>query len=165
MKKLMLAALVSLAILPGCGKKNDAAVSGVGVAAIGTATVGLQGSCFYMNVAYGSGATVTFSGNGGISPYTGALQAQLQGASVSLPGVTHTRTNSAGDTMQVYVPGSPGSYSTAYAVAYLHPITVAYLQARSMQVCGIQIDSPVASGTLTMSSRIYSQYGYSGISL
>ncbi len=168
MKKLLMIALVSLSILPGCGKKGDAAVAtGYGVAAIGVASVGLQGNCFYLNgIGYGTAATVTFTGNGGISPYTGALQAQLQGAAVSLPGVTHSRSNSAGDSMQVYAPHAPGTYSTVYAVAYLSAVTVAYLQSYQMPVCGIEINSYVSGGTLTMSSRIMTYNGnYSGISL
>lgn len=169
MKKLLLTALVSLAILPGCGKKNDAAaVTGGAVAAYGVANVGLQGSCFYLNqTAYGSAATVTFSGQGGISPYTGALMAQLQGASVSLPGVTHSRpTNFAGDSMQVYAPGAPGASTAVYAVAYLSATTVAYLQSRQMPVCGLIINSPVASGQLTLSSQILTyNFANSGISL
>jgi|GEM_PF-5198955 len=175
MKKLMLAALVSLAILPGCGKKNDAAtVSGVGVAAIGIASVGLQGNCFTLNtIAYGSGATVTFSGSGGISPYSGAIMSTydgpyiypLMGAAVSLPGVTHSRpTNLAGNSMQIYAPGSPGQITTIYAVAYLAPSTVNAL--RYTPVCGIRLNSPVASGQLTMSSFLTTYGGDStGISI
>lgn len=169
MKKLIMTALVSLAILPGCGKKNDAPVTNAayGVAAIGTANVGLQGNCFYLNgIGYGAAATVTFSGNGGISPYTGALDAQLQGASLSLPGVTHSRTNSAGDTLQVYAPHAPGTYSTVQAIAHLSSSTVAYMQAYNMPICGISISSYVSSGVLTISSPILTMGGsYSGISL
>lgn len=165
MKKLMFAAVLAISVLPGCGKKNNDAPVNVGAPApVGVSSVGIQnGSCYNMNqVGVGAGANLTFQGQGWISPYTGALQAQLQGANVAFPGVTYNRSNAAGDTVQVYVSGQ-----TVIAYAILAPNTVNWIRYYSGgTICGLYIDSPVSASTLTMSVRMIDGYGRQmGISL
>lgn len=161
MKKLMFAAVLAISVLPGCGKKNNDAPVNVGApAGVGVSSIGIQsGSCYNMNqVAVNSGVNLTFQGQGYISPYTGALQAQLQGVNTSFPGVTYSRTNAAGDTVQVYVSGQ-----TVIAYANLAANTVNWIRYyggnQGSMICGLYIDSPVSGSTLTMSVRMIGGYG------
>lgn len=161
MKKLVLVTLLAFGVLPGCGKKNnDQPV--VTSAAVGVASIGIQnGSCYNVNqVGMGAGVNLTFQGQGWVSPYTGALQAQLQGVNVAFPGVTYSRTNTAGDTVQVYVSGQ-----TVIAYAILSANTVSWIRyygnsyGQAGSICGLYIDSPVSGSTLTMSVRMISGNG------
>ncbi len=162
MKKLVLSALLALSVLPGCGKKNNGDVAVAGVAApIGISNIGLQGSCYNLNqIGVGGGANLTFQGQGWVSPYTGALQASLQGMNVAFPGVSYQRSNTAGDTVQVYVSGQ-----TVIAYAMLSANTVSWIKfygnsyGQAGSVCGLYIDSPVSGSTLTMSVKMISGNG------
>jgi hypothetical protein len=161
MKKLMLAAVLAISVLPGCGKKNnDAGNVNTGVAPVGVSSIGIQsGSCYNMNqVAVNGAVNLTFQGQGFVSPYTGALQAQLQGVNVAFPGVSYSRTNAAGDTLQVYVSGQ-----NVIAYASLAANTVNWIRYyggnQGSMICGIYINSPVSGSTLTMSAQIIGGYG------
>jgi hypothetical protein len=162
MKKLMLVTLLAASVLSGCGKKKNNEPVVNGVASVGSASIGLQnGSCYNMNqVGFGSGANLTFQGQGWISPYTGAIQAQVQGASVGFPGVSYSRSNAAGDTLQVYVSGQ-----TVYAYANLSSNTVSWIKyfgntyGQAGSICGLYIDSPISGSNMTMSARMLSGNG------
>ncbi len=153
--------LASIGTLPGCGKSNNAAVGvggPVGVAAT-YSSIGLSGNgCYQMPYQYGYSQpmTLTFAGNGQVNPYDGSLQASLQGASVSLPGVNYSRSNLAGDSLQVYASGN-----TVYAVAYLAGPTVSYISQnfQNSSVCGLYINSPTSQGNITMSVQFISPIG------
>ncbi|MCO5143575.1 MAG: hypothetical protein M9962_10840 [Oligoflexia bacterium] len=107
---------------------------------------------------------------------TGAVTVQFAGTSsgngwymqnnggVGLPSVTYSRTNSAGDTLQVYVSGNQ-----AYASATLAYTTVAAINTYAGgQLCGIYVYNYVSGGQLSSSvpllgpngSAIYMQYGW-----
>lgn len=162
MKKLVLVALLAFGVLPGCGKKNNDQPVVAAAAPVGVSNIGIQnGSCYNLNqIGVGGTANLTFQGQGWISPYTGALQAQLQGANVAFPGVTYTRSNTAGDTVQVYVSGQ-----TVIAYAILSANTVSWIKyygnsyGQAGSICGLYIDSPVSASTLTMSVRMISGNG------
>lgn len=162
MKKLVFVALLALSVLPGCGKKNnDQPVIGGGPV-VGSASIGISnGSCYNLNaVAVNSPVNLTFQGSGWISPYTGALQAQVQGSNIAFPGVSYSRSNGAGDTLQVYVSGQ-----TVIAFAQLSANTVNWIKYYGNQygqagsVCGLYINSPISASNITMSAQIISGNG------
>lgn len=164
--KMLLVMLAVVSLLPSCGKKkNDG--NGVAVApGIGLPTVGTNGSCYNLQGQTG-GVTVQFygtaSGNGW---YLTTNSSGVPGGYVN----TYTRSNVAGDTLQVY------SYSnnTAYAVATLAYNTVAAINTYAGgQLCGLYVYNYISGNSLTQSapflgpngSAIYIPYGYSYIML
>jgi hypothetical protein len=146
--------LLTLAALPGCGKKGNDAIANVSGVGSTSSSVSLNGQCYYMNnLAYGGGQTaaLTFQGtmaNYGYGQNTSTIQAVVTGSSFAFPGTQYSHSDGYGDSLQVYVSGS-----TVYAYATLSAVTVAYLQQLNAPVCAIYINSGVGlNSQLTYSS-------------
>ncbi len=148
MKKFLITALVSLAILPGCGKKNNDAPVNVATAPAFTPIgggVGGAGGCAALN--YNTAQTITFYGQiGGYSGVTGNLQVYSYGSQRAGYAGTYNRSNVAGDSLNVYVSGQQ-----AYAVVTLAANTVNAIIAGSYsgyggssgQLCGLYINASI----------------------
>jgi hypothetical protein len=150
MKKLMLAALVSISILPGCGKKNDATTetvaTGSTVVAAGAGLTGVPGTSGCAPLSYNTAITITYYGQiYGVSGLQANLQAHSVGSYSAGYAGTYTRSNIAGDTVNVYVSGQ-----SAYAVVTLAANTVNAMIAGSggyyggtAQTCGFYINANI----------------------
>ncbi len=135
MKKQVIIALLgllSVSILPGCGKsKNNGPVGGV---VAGPAPVGVPVPGIGFN-----GSTFTATGQLQMSNASGRVSGTLAASGApSTGGSVYVRTNIAGDQATLYISGSaptstPG-YTPVYAtlVVTLHPNTVAAFS----QICG-----------------------------
>ncbi len=146
-------ALLAISVLPGCGKsKNDGVINGQVNYGGFTGGVNGQGGCY--NLQYSNGPiTMGFSGQG-YAAY-GGVEALMQGATSGLPGVTHVRTNHAGDTLQMYVNGN-----SSYGVATLQPGTINLLMQYGVyQICGLYVNSSVSGSSLDISAQFIAQGG------
>ncbi|MCO5143230.1 MAG: hypothetical protein M9962_09090 [Oligoflexia bacterium] len=157
--KTLLVMLAVVSLLPSCGKKKNDEGQGVAIApGITNPLLPGNGSCYNLQGQTGA-ITVQFagtsSGNGWYMQTNGG---------VGLPSVTYSRTNSAGDSLQVYVSGNQ-----AYASATLAYTTVAAINTYAGgQLCGIYVYNYVSGGQLSSSapllgpngSAIYMQYGW-----
>jgi hypothetical protein len=157
--------LSALSILPGCGKKNSdpAPVLGgpivqpIGVPAYPGGPIvqpgGVGGGC--IGIGYNSAITITFSGNltqqygYGSTPsgLVGQLGAYSVGAQTGGFASNFTRSNAAGDTLNVYVSGSQ-----AYAVVTYNVNTInAIVAGGNNQICGLDMNvsifNPAQSGS------------------
>lgn len=141
-----LLAMLTISILPGCGKsKNDGQPVAVGPAPVYPGGVGpIAGGCYNLQGNLG-GATLFFAGQGVVNS---GVEAQMQASSGSLPGVNYGRTNMFGDQLQMYVSGN-----TAYGLATLTPGAVSVINYYfGGQVCGLYVNSSVSGSNLNISA-------------
>lgn len=144
--KTLLAIAATIAVLPGCGKKNDQPAVAVAAAAA-VAPIG-SGQC--ATVTPNTNQYITFYGN--ITPNYNGIQGSLSAygyGSSSYGGSNYYRNLNTGDTTNVYVSGT-----TAYAVLYITANTanaMVYGQpygnySGNAQVCGMYIDQGIVAG-------------------
>ncbi len=167
-KTVLMLLVGAISILPGCGKKNNAnddpgvpaVPTSSGIASIGTAS----GGC--ASVSYNSAATITFYGT--LSTYSTGLVAQMPaygyGASTGGYSSNYTRTNVAGDSLNVYVNGNQAYAVVTLGVSTVNAIVMSqggygygygYGTAGTAQVCGLDINANISASPQTGA-------GYSG---
>jgi hypothetical protein len=162
-----LLALLVVSVLPGCGKSsNNTGTYGVyGGAVFSGGGAGGTG-CYNLNQYYQTNPNAafqgTFAGQGYVSPANGSVQAVMYGSQTGMPGANYARSNSAGDSIQMYVAGNQ-----AIAAVTLSPATVAAIvYYRGGQLCGVYVNSYASGSTLTMSAPLLGASGNSmGISI
>jgi len=145
---LTLLAVLTISILPGCGKSknNEGKIiggGGGGVIVPPPPVSGGSGGCFNTSSIVNSGLTLGFSGN--VSLGTG-IQAQmpLYGHNTSIPGGytnTYYRDTALGDRIDIAVNGS-----SAYAQVTISANAVAWVNYYGGgQICGFYVDATIHS--------------------
>ena len=111
--------------------------------------------CYKLPASPTAPVSLSFAGQGHVSDYDLGVSASLKAAAVSLPRVDYTRTNTAGDQMELYVEGNSSMGSVKLSLA-----TIAALRASGGEyLCGIYVNSYATDGKLLISSQFYGAYG------
>lgn len=111
--------------------------------------------CYKLPASPSAPVTLTFSGQGYVSDYDHGVSASLKAASVSLPRVDYTRTNAAGDQLELYVEGNASVGSVKLSLATISALR----QSGGEYLCGLYVNSYATDGKLVISSQFFGAYG------